>query len=227
MNCVIRARDEKLIDDYFINFFGEALIHRCRNRHANHALKEQVYDRFLTIDSDISFTWDDFKRIALSTEDFIGGSYPLKCFPPVVNFNPLPGKGQELLRTDRGYDFEAFEEYKKVYADELGLAEVRHLPTGFMCVSMRVFGELSKTVGVYHSFAQDAGKMEGFFDFYPSAVHKGEFESEDWSFCRMAREAGFKIMFDTNVVTKHVGSHVYEMGQVFGTIDTKVKSSNN
>lgn len=219
MNCLSRALVEGLIDDYYVNFQGEALIHRCRNRHANHALKLQIYDRFLSIDSDIIFTWNDFKRLVGSSEPFIGGSYPLKAMPPVVNFNPMSGAGRELLKTNRGYDYDAFEKFKEKYVDETGLVEVTHLPTGFLCVSMEVFAKLSHTVKVYGTFAQESGQREGQYDFYPSAVHEGELESEDWGFCRLAKEAGYRIMFDTNVICGHIGKFVYRLGQVYGEIN--------
>jgi hypothetical protein len=214
-----RAMSEGVIKDYEINFHGEALINRCRNVHANRALRGG-YDKLLHIDSDIEFTYEDFKRLVTSSHDFIGGSYPLKCLPPVVNFNPLPGKGTELLKTNRGYDFDAFHAYKEKHVPVDGIVEVRDVPTGFLCVNMKVYKKLTETAEVYGDFHQEDGSRVGYFDFYPTKVIDRELVSEDWGLCHLARKAGFKIMFDTKVITVHVGSHVYRLGQVFGEIDT-------
>lgn len=216
--CLDRAMKEGLISDYNVNFLGDSLIHRIRNTHAKHALDEG-YDKLFTIDSDIEFTWDHFRRIITSPHDIIGGSYPLKCFPVVVNFNPLSDKGTELLKSNRGYDYAAFEEFRKKYTDANGIAEVRHLPTGFLCTKMSVLRKLTETAETYGTFAQETGERRGFYHFYPSEIINFDLESEDWGFCRLASEAGYRIMFDTNVICGHIGKHVYRLGQVFGTID--------
>lgn len=218
MSCLDRAMKEKLISDYNLNYLGDSLVHRIRDRHANDALRGG-WDKLFTIDSDIDFTWDDFRRIIISDKDVVGGSYPLKCFPVVVNFNPLPGKGRELMKTNRGYDYEAFEEFKKKYTDSEGYAEVTHLPTGFLCVKTEVLKKLAETADRYFTLAQETGHRDYFYHLYPSGVVESQLESEDWAFCRLASEAGYKIHFDTNVITGHIGNHTYRLGQVFGTLE--------
>ena len=213
-----RAMSDGLLQDYELNFHGEALINRCRNVHANRALKGK-WDKILHVDSDIEFTYEDFKRLILSPHAFIGGSYPLKCLPPVVNFNPLPGRGQELLKNKRGYDLYAFEEFKKKYADQDGIVEVRDIPTGFLCVDMSVYKKLSETAEVYGDYHQETGELTGYFDFYPTKVIDRELLSEDYGLTYLARKAGFKVMFDTKVMTAHYGNHLYKMGQVFGEVE--------
>lgn len=215
---VPRALNEGIISDCEVNFHGEALINRCRNIHANRALRAG-FDKILHIDSDIDFTYEDFKRLVTSPHPFIGGSYSLKCLPPVVNFNPLHERGTELLKSNRGYDYAAFEEFVHKYADENGIAEVRHVPTGFLCVDMTVYKEIAKKAEVYRDFRQESGKTEGYFDFYPTKILDGNLLSEDWYLCHLASEAGFKIMFDTKVIVSHYGGHMYRMNQIFGEID--------
>ena len=218
LGAIPRATSEGILEDCSINFHGEALINRCRNVHANQAMRGP-YDKLLSIDSDIEFTYEDFIRIITSPHPIIGGSYPLKCLPPVVNFNPLPGKGTELLKSKRGYDYDAFEAFKTKYADAEGIAEVRDLPTGFLCLDTAVLKKLAETAEVYGDFHQETGATEGYFDFYPTRVINRELVSEDWGLCHLARSAGYKIMFDTKVITSHYGNHLYKMGQVFGTLE--------
>lgn len=223
---ITRAMKEGLLSDYNINLMGDSLIHRCRNSHANDALRGQ-YDALLTIDSDIVFTYDDFKRILSSPHEITGGIYPLKTLPPVMNFNPFPGEGTELLKTNRGYDYDAFLAYREKYADSTGYAKVRHLPTGFLLVRMPVLAKLSESAEVYGSFEQDTGRRYGSFDFYPSRVVDRELESEDWGFCRLAQEAGFSCYLDTKITLGHVGSHTYKMGQFFAQAEIDRSGKND
>lgn len=215
--CLAHAAQEGLITDWQIHYQGtESLIPRGRDRSAN-LFMELQFDKLLTIDADISWTYEDFRRIITSDKDVVGGIYPLKCFPLVANFNPLPDKGMEFFSTHRGLDLSALEGFTAKYADpETGEAEVRHVPTGFMCVTKRVFDKLAETAPVYRSFQPDTGENKSFFQFYPSGVHGSEYESEDWAICRLASDAGFKVYINTKVLLGHTGNHTYRMGQFYG-----------
>lgn len=215
ISCMMFAKEEGLDLEIQPYFLSDSLIHRARNRAALYAV-EHKFDKILTIDADIVFTYEDFKRLVLSDKDVIGGVYPLKAFPVCLNFNPLPEKGTELLSTNRGYDYDAFLKFKKKYADEFGLAEVQHLATGFLCVTRRVFEKLGETSEIYEDLDSVNGERKRFMHFYTSGVHGGILESEDWSMCRRAREAGFSIYFDTRVLLGHIGLHCYRIGQFFG-----------
>ncbi len=215
--CIAQAAMDGILTDWQIHYQGtESLIPRGRDRSANMFL-ELGFDKLLSIDADISWTYDDFKRIITSDKDIVGGTYPLKCFPLVANFNPLHERGTEFISTHRGFDLNAFESFIEKYANpKTGEAEVRHVPTGFLCVTKKVIDTLAKTVPVYWQFQPDTGERKGFFQFYPSGVFNNEYESEDWGFCRLATEAGFKVHLNTKVRLGHAGNHTYRMGQFFG-----------
>ena len=44
---------------------------------------------------------------------------------------------------------------------------------------------------------------------FKTPIYKGGLESEDYHFCRIAREAGLKIMMDPNVRLTHYGQYPY------------------
>jgi hypothetical protein len=216
LTCISRASSEGLIDGFQMHFQGkESLIHRARDRAAMFML-EGGFDKLLTIDADVVWTYEDFKRIIMSDKPIIGGVYPLKTFPVVMNFNPLPDKGAEFFSTGRGIDLDAFVKFKAKYADENGLVEVRHLATGFLCMTREVFEKLGETSDFYDCFDSSTGVTKRYMHFYESGVHEGMLESEDWSICRRAREAGFPVFFDTNVTLAHVGNWEFRIGQLFG-----------
>lgn len=219
ISTMLMAREEGLCEIQ-PHFQGDSLIHRARNRAALYAI-ENGYDKLFTIDADVTFTYENFKRIVTSEQPLIGGVYPLKAFPVVLNFNPLPDKGRELFKTGRGIDYDAFQIFKQKYADpETGLAEILLLATGFLCAKREVLEKLGETSEIYEDLDPNNGERKRFMHFYTSDVHEHNLESEDWSFCRRAREAGFKVMLDTKVTLGHVGLHEYKLGQVFGQIQS-------
>ena len=217
IGSIERAKQEGIIEECMIHFQGkESLIHRARNKAADSFI-ESEFDKLLTIDADITWTYEDLKRIVMSDKDIIGGVYPIKNFPIVMNFNAIEGRGTELLKSGRGYDLDAWTLFVHKYADPVtGLAEVRHLATGFLCVTRDVLAKLSHTVEIYHTRAPETGEMKGYFHFYPSEINEGSLESEDWGWCRIAREAGFKIYLDTRVTLGHIGSWEFRLGQFYG-----------
>lgn len=218
ITCLSTAIVEGLLEGWQFHFQSkESLIHRARNRAAAFFLRGD-FDKLITIDADIQWSYEDFKRLALSEKEIVGGLYPLKTFPPVANFNPLPDRGGEFFKTNRGIDYDAWQEFKGKYADPEGLIEVRHLATGFLAVKREVFETLQPKVETYQSFDAVSGVVESFHHFYSSGVHEGILESEDWSFCRRAREAGFRVYLDSEITLGHEGSHTYRLGQFYGEV---------
>lgn len=214
LQCAQRALSEGLLDKFYVSMPGkESLISRGRNTEAM-AFMENGFTHLLSIDADIVFNWEDFRRVISHDVPIVGGCYPLKNFPVVMNFNPLPGKGTELFKTNRGFDYAAWTEFVNKYADpDTGLAEVRHVPTGFMCVKREVFAKLSHVVPHYWTFESDSGEHSEYCDFYFVGVHDKTYLSEDWSFCQLASANGFKIHIDTKISLGHTGYWTFKMGQ--------------
>lgn len=92
-----------------------------------------------------------------------------------------------------------------------GLMSVKHAGTGFLCVHRRVFEAIRQRFPqLAFTYKSDTEKKQcEAFDFFPMGARCGEYESEDWAFCRMARECGFSIYVDTKVQLQHVGEAVY------------------
>lgn len=188
---------------------SESLISRGRNTCAMYALKNG-YDKLLFIDADMIFTYEDVKRLLDSKELIVGGTYPLKAHPITLNFNPLEDQ-RDLFGEHRQQD--NYFEWVKKYADENGEAEVAHLPTGFLLIDCKVFAKLSYVVPWYQTFSPEFKIKEQFFDFFPVRVVNHEYESEDWAFCSIAREHGFRVVLQTQAVNKHTGTLHYSLGQ--------------
>lgn len=186
----------------------ESLISRGRNTVATHALTKG-YDKLLFIDADMIFTFENVMRLLNSKRDIIGGTYPLKNYPITINFNPLHEQ-RDLFGTDRFHD--NYLAWVAKYADENGEAEVMHIPTGFMLVDCKVLAALTYKVPWYQNYEPDTKTMAMNYDFFPVRVLDNQHESEDWAFCSIARENGFKVYLQTQAVNIHVGTHAYRLG---------------
>jgi hypothetical protein len=79
-------------------------------------------------------------------------------------------------------------------------------------IDIKVFKELSKTRPKYKTWQ---GKEKDVSDFFPIGLRDIEgtdvkaYETEDWGFCSVAREAGFKIYLQSKCVVDHLGFHQF------------------
>jgi hypothetical protein len=187
---------------------SESLIPRGRNTCIQRAI-DGYFDKVLFIDADLTFTYEKVKMLLNSDKDLVGGTYPLKAFPICPNFNPLEDQ-RDLFGLNRQQD--NYMQWVNKYADTNGEAEVLHIPTGFMLIDMKVFAKLSHVVPWYQTFQPETKQHRQHFDFFLSGVKGHEYESEDWAFCRIARENGFKVYLQTRAICGHIGNITYGLG---------------
>jgi hypothetical protein len=84
-----------------------------------------------------------------------------------------------------------------------GPIEVDYAGTGFLLIRRHVIETLVLTAETYEG---PNGRVPAL---YMTPIHNDGFESEDYHFCRKAREAGFKIMMDPSVRLGHIGQYRY------------------
>jgi len=188
---------------YFID--NESLIQRARNQCATFALKNK-YDRLLFIDADISWEPDDLVHLLNSNKAVVGGTYPTKCIPPYVNFNPLLEDIDKYFSAGFDRSFETFKKYRENCADENGEVKVMHVPTGFLQINVKVLEKLSTLVETYRN-GRD-GEMR--YDFFPCRVRNGVLESEDWGFCSLCRDNGIPVYLQTKIILSHTGTYEFK-----------------
>lgn len=168
----------------FYTLSNESLIPRARNKCAKFAL-EHHFTHLLFIDADIEWKPEWVLQLLASEHPIIGGMYPIKMLPIKWNYNALEESDEDII-------------------------EVKHLATGFLKIDVSVFQKLTTHTPQYKSYEPAAGETKIYYDLFPSGEFNGEYESEDWGFCRLARQAGFPVMLDKRIKCKHVGSFVYE-----------------
>lgn len=177
---------------------GDSLVNRARNNCVE-AFLAGPHTHLVFIDTDIEFQPEDVDKIAghlKDGHDIVCGLYPKK---------------QDKLE----WVINALE---SVEIDELEdpLIEIKYAGTGFLAISRHVFHMMAATVckDLWYWTDGGMGNRRQQFDYFPVGTREYEngnrrFLSEDWFFCELAREAGFKIMCDTSIRTKHVGKKVY------------------
>lgn len=147
---------------------------------------QYTYDKIFWIDSDISWTIDNFKTIYESDLDIVGGMYQTTPEGRVAvakfDFDGMPTVVREQ-------DF--------ILEDERFI-EVYGLGFGFIAMKQGVFEACSRP----------------WFFMRPIRWPHLDFDlniGEDYSFCVNAREAGFKTYLDLNVKVKHHKEIIYEL----------------
>ena len=164
--------------------WNESLITRGRNVMAAAFLKSD-WSHLFWLDSDIDFEPEDIAKVWNLGADVGVGFYTMKR-PD----KPLSAwKDGKLLRIE-DCPKEPFE------VDLAG--------TGCMCIKREVLETVAKTCEVAQG--EDGPYAAMFMD----PIHKGVQESEDYFFCRKAREAGFKIIGDPTVKLGHWGLHRFD-----------------
>ena len=199
---------------------NDALVQRARNELTKMALDLKV-DKMLFVDADITFTPQDFMRVADSPHEIIGGTYRKKSLEPILNFN-LRTDIEKKMREKYGIPSSTpagWKILKQEFADKDGCVEALHLPTGFLCIHMDVIRKIiaEKGCAMYASDRRDAVRMQYSEEemekmlvpeIYTVGVCSGSkvLGSEDWLACELFARHGYKIYLDTNIVCPHTGS---------------------
>lgn len=145
---------------------------------------------FFNVDADIFFFVDEVSPIDIlveSEKDVVGGIYVYKREPCLPAHRPLDL--QEIYESTGKFP----EDYKFVIPKELH--EVRWLSGGSMMIKREVIERLTKEM------------------FVPNLpmIYKGEYLSEDFSFCERSRQLGYKMYAEPNIKLGHQGYYLYTL----------------
>lgn len=169
--------------DWLIRW-NESLVHRARMGMTAEFLKTD-FERMMWIDADISFSPDDVARLWNLDADIAVGVYRMK-------------------KQDSGYAAWVDGQLVK-NLDELPCnpINVDYAGTGFMMIKRHVLEDLSDKVEKYENEVKDIPAL------YMTPIKDGILLSEDYYFCTLARENGYKITMDTSIKLGHWGLKCY------------------
>lgn len=182
----LRLKEELTRQEFrhdFLTGTNESLVTRARNEMAASFL-ETDYSHLFFIDADIEFSPEDVSRLWNLQADVAVGLYCMKRLD-----KPLSAwRGGKMVKLDE-CPAEPF--------------EVDYAGTGFFLISRHVLETLAAQS---ESYEGPDGRVSALF---MTPVHNDIFESEDYFFCRRAREAGFKIIADPAIKLGHYGQFRY------------------
>lgn len=193
---------------------GESLLARGRNHCAQVALT-QGWDKIFFIDSDEGWTWADFHAIVTSPHPITAGVVPLKAYHQYphsfqTSLNYLPFLEDEKYFKDSLRTLESTIKMAEGHGSHR--VKVAFTGTGYLCIDTSVFAKLAEMERGYLYPNPQTGQCESHWDFFGGGPVEDQYQSEDWSFCHKAREAGYDIVIDTNVRPSHTGPHTFKAG---------------
>lgn len=176
--------DEKTIatgigDDLLVNFLPNCSVPAYGRNSLVQNFMESDCDKLIFLDSDITFELGALVKLSHQPVDFVGGCYRFKDEKEHYPVSWLPKE--------------------ELWADKHGLLEVETLPTGFLCLSRRVFEKFKEFYPgrEYEHFGHMA------YCYFQMIFKDGMMHSEDSYFCKEWIAAGEKVYLDPNISLDH------------------------
>lgn len=214
---------------------NDSLVSRARNNLVGKSMNDPSMTHILFIDNDITWNPVDIMKLLLHDKDVIGGIYPLKKYHwerlvedprNPYNSNPVRSmllkKEQSVLKnvvSDEEFIQQNLLRYNVNYLNEQtqienSLCEVKHLPTGFLCIKRGVFEKMfqafpsTKYVDDVCYLTKEESKF--CFSLFDCGVEMGvdgdpHYLSEDWMFCSRWSKMGGKMFAECSVKLTHTG----------------------
>lgn len=201
------------ISMYFSYITNESLITRARNNLANNFLKTDC-THLMFIDADIGFDPHDVVKMIDADVDLLCGIYPKKTinWPDVYTAveNKIPV--DQIHKYTGNFVINLLDGKTNATGDAFTPMEVLNGGTGFMLIKRGVFEKLAETTPSYAcDTGTSSGEVETVKEFFTTCIEKesNQLLSEDYYFCKIAREAGFKVYAAPWPVLTHTGTYTF------------------
>jgi hypothetical protein len=204
------------IQMYYSYMMNESLITRARNGLAYDFLQTDA-THLMFIDADISFDPNDIVRMIKADKDIICGLYPKK----EINW---------LLVADavnKGVDYKDLNKYTGSFVVNLANGvheqvgninepmEIDNGGTGFMLIKRGVFEALKDKVPTYTNdmilITDKNPQKKTIHEFFATSIDEttNRLLSEDYHFCKLARQNGFKVYAAPWANLTHTGTYMF------------------
>jgi hypothetical protein len=198
---------------YYANMQNESLITRGRNRLAYDFLSSAA-THLMFIDADIGFDPNDIVKMVDADKDIICGLYPKKeinwnLVAKAVEYGVPP---QELHNHTGAFVVNLVGGAQKQESKLHEPMEIDNGGTGFMLIKRGVFEALKDKVPTYTNdmyMAVDKPKKETIHEFFATSIDEesNRLLSEDYHFCKLARQNGFKVFAAPWARLTHTGTY--------------------
>jgi hypothetical protein len=200
----------------FSFLFNESLIQRARNLLAHQFMLSKA-THLLFIDADIRFNPNDIVTMVQADKDIICGIYPKK----EINWDTVRaamdrGTPNEELKHHTGAFVVNLVGYENQVTVPIGEPlEIWNGGTGFMLIKREVFEGMKDKLPSYLNNVLDLknpGNGERITEYFATLIEEESqlLLSEDYYFCKKAREMGYKVWAAPWVQLAHVGTYAFE-----------------
>ena len=209
---------------YYSFMMNESLITRARNSMA-YDFMESDASYLMFIDADINFNPNDIPLMVRADKDIICGLYPKKEIN-WVEVEAAVKRGvtpQELSKHTGAFVVNLPHGTETTTGNINTPMEIANGGTGFMLIKRKVFEELadkvpSYTTDMYHA-VDTVRKVKIIKEYFATSIDEesNRLLSEDYHFCKIAREAGFKVYAAPWAAFGHTGTYTFS-GQLPRTV---------
>ena len=200
----------------YAHMMNESLITRARNLLAKDFLASEC-THLMFIDADIGFNPADIIPMIHADKDIICGIYPKKEInwidvSKAVNRGVQP---QQLHEHTGAFVLNLIGDATEQEGNKYAPMEIANGGTGFMLIKREVFNGLIGKVPTYKNdvFAavDQERKQEVINEFFATSITEdtNRLLSEDYHFCKIAREAGFRVWAAPWAQLSHTGTYVF------------------
>ncbi|NBW08726.1 MAG: hypothetical protein EBR82_11955 [Caulobacteraceae bacterium] len=202
----------------FCAMFNESLVQRARNALTLQFLKSEA-THLMFIDADIHFNPHDIVKMVEADKEIICGIYPKKEINwPMVERAVQNGVPADQLKHYTGsFVVNLADQTSSVTVPINEPVEIWNGGTGFMLIKREVFQNLEEKVNSYVNDVIDVSgtmKRDRIYEYFPVFIEKQSERllSEDYAFCKIARENGIKVWAAPWARLGHMGSYLFEGG---------------
>ncbi len=187
--------------------WGDALVTRARQSIAAYFLEDPTATHLLFIDADISYEVEQVLRFLRFNWEVCAGLYPLKRYDwDRVRKKVLAGY-EHLESAGLSYVIDLKEQYETID----GFGRVARAGTGFLMIKRSVFEAMAKRYPeLKYKVAGPRGEKAHYAFFNCLVDEKGDYLSEDYSFCKRWTDMGGEIWADFQSRLNHMGPEMFK-----------------
>jgi hypothetical protein len=202
------------IQMYYSFMMNESLITRARNSMAYDFMKSDA-THLMFIDADIGFNPHDIPRMLAADKDIICGLYPKKeiNWVQVTEAVKAGVPPQELSQHTGAFVLNLPSGVQSATGNINEPIEIANGGTGFMLIKRKVFETLadkvpSYTNDMYHA-VDTVREVKIIKEYFATSIEEesNRLLSEDYHFCKIAREAGFRVWCAPWAHFTHTGTY--------------------
>ena len=188
---------------------NDSLVTRARNYLTFQFLNSPA-THLMWIDADIGFDPVDIVKMVSADKDIVCGIYPKKEINwPAVARAASEGVPPAQLRDHESSLVLNLIDNSPDRVTTEGLIEIANAGTGFMLIKRAVFEALADAAPSYTDGSTPGIELK---EFYAVSIDPGSGNSllsEDYHFCKLARDRGFKIYAAPWVRLNHTGTYIF------------------